>query len=146
MLGVSPRYEGYTSALGRTVVAGTASPEQSEFLDRGIEAYDRAAKEFRVNGPAKAVDRAARDYLTSVGLGQYHAYGVGHGIGFTECLEGKTATSASDYDLPAGISMMLDVGLFGVPKHFGARHENPHMIDHAGQTNVLTNLPMKVYN
>ncbi len=146
MLGVSPRYEGYTSALGRTVVAGTASPEQSEFLDRGIEAYDRAAKEFRVNGPAKAVDRAARDYLTSVGLGQYHAYGVGHGIGFTECLEGKTATSASDYDLPAGISMMLDVGLFGVPKHFGARHENPHMIDHEGQTKVLTNLPMKVYN
>jgi Xaa-Pro aminopeptidase len=145
MLGVSPRYEGYTSALGRTVVAGTASLEQSEFLDRGIEAYGRAAKEFRVNGPAKAVDGAARDYLTSVDLGQYHAYGVGHGIGFTECLEGKTATSASDYDLPAGIAMMLDVGLFGVPKHFGARHENPHLIDHEEKTEVLTDLPMKVY-
>jgi Xaa-Pro aminopeptidase len=145
MLGVSPRYEGYTSALGRTVVAGTASPEQSEFLDRGIEAYGRAAKEFRVNGPAKAVDGAARDYLTSVELGHYHAYGVGHGIGFTECLEGKTATSTSDYDLPAGMAMMLDVGLFGVPKHFGARHENPHLIDHQGKPKVLTDLPMKVY-
>jgi Xaa-Pro aminopeptidase len=145
MLGVSPRYEGYTSALGRTVVAGTASPEQREFLDRGIEAYDRAAKEFRADGPAKAIDGAAREYLTSAGLGRYHTYGVGHGIGFTECLEGKTATTASDYDLPAGIAMMLDVGLFGVPKHFGARHENPHMIDHEGRAKVLTDLPMKVY-
>jgi Xaa-Pro aminopeptidase len=145
MLGVSPRYEGYTSALGRTVVAGNASPEQREFLDRGIEAYDRAAKAFRVGNAARAVDGAAREYLTSVGLGRYHTYGVGHGIGFTECLEGKTATSASDYDLPAGVAMMLDVGLFGVPLHFGARHENPHMIDHDGQARVLTDLPMKVF-
>jgi|HubBroStandDraft_6_1064221.scaffolds.fasta_scaffold148676_3 Xaa-Pro aminopeptidase len=89
MLGVSPRYEGYTSALGRTVVAGRASTEQREFLDHGIEGYERAAKEFRVNGPAKAVDAAARRYLTSVGLGRYHTYGVGHGIGFTECLEAR---------------------------------------------------------
>jgi Xaa-Pro aminopeptidase len=145
MLGVSPRYEGYTSALGRTVVAGTPSPKQREFLDRGIEGYERAAKEFRLGGPAKLIDGAAREYLTSVGLGRYHTYGVGHGIGFTECLEGKTATSASDYDLPSGIAMMLDVGLFGVPKHFGARHENPHMIDHDGRATVLTDLPMKVY-
>ncbi len=145
MLGVAPRYEGYTSALGRTVVAGTASQEQCEFLDRGIEGYNRAAKEFKVSRPAKAVDLAAREYLTGVGLGQFHTYGVGHGIGFTECLEGKTATSVSDYDLPAGMAMMLDVGLFGVPKHFGARHENPHLIDHQGEAKVLTNLPMKVY-
>ena len=145
MLGVSPRYEGYTSALGRTVVAGQASTEQREFLDHGIEGYERAAQEFRVNAPAKAVDGAARAYLTSVGLGQYHTYGVGHGIGFTECLEGKTATSASDYQLPSGMAMMLDVGLFGVPNYFGARHENPHMIDHAGEAHVLTDLGMKVY-
>jgi len=145
MLGVSPRYEGYTSALGRTIVAGTASAEQREFLDRGIEGYDLAAKAFKAGQPARTVDAAARNYLTSVGLGRYHTYGVGHGIGFTECLEGKTATSSSDYDLPAGIAMMLDVGLFGVPKHFGARHENPHMLDHDGQAKLLSDLPMKVY-
>jgi len=145
MLGVSPRYEGYTSALGRTIVAGNASSDQADFLDRGIEAYERAARELKVNQPARAIDLAAREYLTSVGLGQFHAYGVGHGIGFTECLEGKTATSVSDYDLPAGVAMMLDVGLFGVPKHFGARHENPHLINHAGHAEILTDLPMKVY-
>ena len=43
------------------------------------------------------------------------------------------------------MAMMIDVGLFGVPKYFGARHENPHMIDHDGDAHVLTDLEMKVY-
>jgi Xaa-Pro aminopeptidase len=145
LLGVSPRYEGYTSALGRTVVAGRATDDQIEFLDRGIAAYELAAKKLIVGGPARSIDLAAREYLKNKDLGQYHAYGVGHGIGFTECLEGKTATSSSEYDLPAGIAIMVDVGLFGVPKYFGARHENPHLIDHDGKSECLTDLPMKVH-
>ena len=145
MLGVSPRYEGYTSAMGRTVVAGGASPEQAAFLDHGIRAHELAISQLIVGKPAHDVDLAARDYLNSVGLGQYHTYGVGHGIGFTECLEEKTATKSSDYDLPAGIAMMIDIGLFGHPLHYGARHEDPYLISHEGKTERLTDLPMKAY-
>ena len=83
---------------------------------------------------------------TSVGLGQYHTYGVGHGIGFTECLEGKTATQSSDYDLPTGVAMMIDVGIFGHPLFYGARHEDPFLISHDGKTERLSDLPMKVYS
>jgi Xaa-Pro aminopeptidase len=143
MLGASPRYEGYTSALGRTVVAGTSSAEQDEFLDRCAHAHELAVAELRVGGPAARVDLAARDYLGSVGLGQYHAYGVGHGIGLSECLEWKTATRVSDYDFPAGIAIMLDVGLAGHPAFYGGRHEDPFLIDHAGVTERLTDLPMR---
>ncbi len=109
MLGVSPRFEGYTSALGRTVVAGGATAEQAAFLDHGIHAHELAVTQLVAGTPARDVDLAARRYLNSVGLAQYHTYGVGHGIGFTECLEGKTATQLSDYDLPAGIAIMIDV-------------------------------------
>jgi Xaa-Pro aminopeptidase len=91
------------------------------------------------------VDLAARNYLGSVGLGHYHAYGVGHGIGLTECLEEKTATQVSDYSFPPGIAMMLDVGIFGHPIFFGARHEDPFLINHDGKTEKLTDLPMKAY-
>lgn len=145
MLGVSPRYEGYTSALGRTLVAGGANELQAQFLDHGIHAQALAGQQLRAGQPARDVDLAARTYLNSVDLGVYHAYGTGHGIGLTECLEEKTATQSSDYDLPAGIAMMLDVGLFGHPDFYGARHEDPYLIDHAGQTERLTTLPMKVY-
>jgi Xaa-Pro aminopeptidase len=146
MLGVSPRYEGYTSAMGRTVVAGNASADQAAFLDHGIRAHELAIAQLTAGKPAREVDLAARRYLGSVGLGQYHTYGVGHGIGFTECLEEKTATQSSDYDLPAGIAMMIDVGLFGHPRFFGARHEDPYLISHDGRTERLTDLPMKVYS
>jgi Xaa-Pro aminopeptidase len=145
MLGVSPRYEGYTSALGRTVVAGGATAEQAAFLDHGIHAHELAIGQLAAGRPAREVDLAARRYLTSVGLGQYHTYGVGHGIGFTECLEEKTATQSSAYNLPPGIAMMIDVGLFGHPLFYGARHEDPYLIAHDGKTERLTDLAMKVY-
>ena len=145
MLGVSPRFEGYTSALGRTIVAGGATAEQAAFLNHGIHAHELAITQLVAGRPARDVDLAARRYLTSVGLGQYHTYGVGHGIGFTECLEEKTATQSSDYDLPAGVAMMIDVGLFGHPLYYGARHEDPFLISHDGKTERLTDLPMKVY-
>ncbi len=146
MLGVSPRFEGYTSALGRTVIAGGATAEQAAFLDHGIHAHELAIAQLLVGKPAREVDLAARRYLGSVNLGQYHTYGVGHGIGFTECLEEKTATQSSDYDLPPGVAIMIDVGLFGHPVFHGARHEDPFLISHSGKTERLTNLPMKVYS
>ncbi len=146
MLGVSPRLEGYTSAMGRTVVAGGATPEQATFLDHGIHAHKLAIAQLAAGKPAREVDLAARRYLTSVDLGQYHTYGVGHGIGFTECLEGKTATQSSDYDLPKGVAIMIDVGLFGHPQFYGARHEDPFLISHDGKTERLTDLPMNVYS
>jgi Xaa-Pro dipeptidase len=146
MLGVSPRFEGYTSAVGRTVVAGGATPEQAAFLDQGIHAHELAVAKLEAGNPAREVDLAARHYLNGVGLGRYHTYGVGHGIGFTECLEGKTATQSSDYDLPKGIAMMIDVGLFGHSTFHGARHEDPFLISHDGKTERLSDLPMKVYS
>ena len=146
MLGVSPRFEGYTSALGRTVVAGGATAKQAAFLDHGIHAHELAITQLVAGKPAREVDLAARRYLNSVELGQYHTYGVGHGIGFTECLEGKTATQSSDYDLPTGVAIMVDVGLFGHPLFYGARHEDPFLISHHGKTERLSDLPMKVYS
>lgn len=145
MLGISPRYEGYTSALGRTVVAGEPSADQAEFLDHGIQAHHLAERALWCGAPARDVDLAARRYFEGVGLGRYHAYGVGHGIGLSECLEGKTATRLSDYTLPAGITIMIDVGLFGHPVHFGARHEDPFLITHHGVVEKLTDLPMNVF-
>ena len=84
MLGVSPRFEGYTSAMGRTVVAGRATTEQAAFLDHGIRAHELAITQLVAGRPAREVDLAARHYLNKVGLGRYHTYGVGHGIGFTD--------------------------------------------------------------
>jgi Xaa-Pro aminopeptidase len=72
-------------------------------------------------------------------------YGVGHGIGLSECLEEKTATAVSDYEIPTGISMMLDIGLFHHPTFHGSRHEDPYLVDQNGQVERLTDLPVAVF-
>jgi Xaa-Pro aminopeptidase len=146
MLGISPRIAGYTSALGRTVVAGGANADQLAFLEHGESALELAAAALRCGAPAREIDLAARRYLASVGLGEYHTYGVGHGIGFSECKELKTATAVSDYNVPPGITMMLDVGLFGHPLHQGLRHEDPFVITHSGDVERLTSLAVGVYS
>jgi Xaa-Pro aminopeptidase len=142
MLGVAPRYNGYTSASGRTVVAGAPSPAQLELLHHAEHALHLAAAELREGNEARNVDAVPRQYLREHGLGDFHMYGVGHGIGLTECQEWKTATSASEYLLPRGISMQLDIGLFNHPDLYGLRIEEPYVIAHDGRSEQLTDVPM----
>ncbi len=145
MLGISPRIAGYTSAIGRMVVAGGANADQRAFLEHGETALELAVAALHCGAPAREIDLAARRYLATVDLAQYHAYGVGHGIGLSECKELKTATAVSDYNVPPGITMMLDVGIFGHPVHHGLRHEEPFVITHSGDVERLSSLAVGVY-
>ena len=146
VLGTSARYEGLTSALGRTVVAGTAHPDQLELIEHARTAFELGAKKVIVGSPAREADLASRNYLKSVGLRQM--YNFGHGIGWTEVFEKGIASQHSDYNFPAGIAIQLDVGIVGVPfkslpaDSVGLRLEDPFIIDGEGQTERLTNLPL----
>lgn len=146
LVGACPRYAGYASTVGRTVVAGKPTAEQVRFIQAGARALELAAQHLVVGGPAREVDLAPRAFLEEQGLGAFHAYGVGHGIGFSECLELKTATRSSDYTLPPGISMSLDVGIFRNPSGFNGRFEDPYIIGHDGKTQRLTDLPVLMSN
>lgn len=142
LVGACPRFAGYASTVGRTVVAGEATREQRRFLEVGARALELAGENFVPGGEARLVDSVPRDFLTSEGLGEYHAYGVGHGIGFSECLEWRTATSVSDYVLPTGIAMSLDVGIFRNPSGLNGRFEDPYTIAHDGKVQRHTDLPV----
>lgn len=146
VIGVSARFEGYACGIGRTLVAGGANKKQTIFLEHGIKASELASKNVKFNSPAKYIDIVPREYLKNVGLGKYQYYSVGHGGGIHECLEKGGADQYSDYLLPKNIIMQVDVGLFGHPQFYGARHEDPYMINNNGETKKLTNLPMRVYH
>jgi len=102
-------------------------------LNHGIEAYERAANQFKLGNPARAVDGAAREYLTAVGLGAYHTYGVGHGIGFTECLEERPRLVQVIMTCPKGIAMMLDLSV-RVPEFWRQARESS-LINHEAEAN-----------
>ena len=74
-------YHSYCSDLTRTVVVGKASGRAREVYAAVLEAHDRA---IRTIGPGRsrfAIDAAARDLLTSRGLGEAFGHGTGHGLG-----------------------------------------------------------------
>ena len=74
-------YHSYCVDLTRTVVVGKASARAREVHAAVLEAHDRA---IHTVGPGRsrfAIDAAARDVLTSRGLGEAFGHGTGHGLG-----------------------------------------------------------------
>lgn len=75
-------------------------------------------------------------------------YNVGHGIGWTEVFEKGIVSQHSDYRFPAGIAVQMDIGMVGIPfkslppHRVGIRLEDPYLINHDGQTEHLTQLPL----
>lgn len=146
VLGCSARYDGLTSCLGRTVVAGTASASQRELIGHAVESHELAEEKLIYNAPAKEVDIAARKYLSKYNL--HPLYSITHGIGWTEAMEGKgVATQYSNWNFPKSISVMVDLGLFGESfqdisaEKLGLRIEDPYIINSKGETKRLTDLP-----
>jgi Xaa-Pro aminopeptidase len=145
LMNASARYNGYCSAIGRTLVAGGAGKEQVAFLDQGVRAYELAVARLRPGAPARDVDLAARDYLTAAGLGDYHTYSVGHGTGLTECQEAEPLGRHSDYPIPRAVAIMVDVGIFGHPVHHGFRFEDSFLIVASGAVERQTDIPLRLY-
>ncbi len=148
VLGTSARYQGLTSALGRTVVAGGPNQDQAELIGHAARAHELAVENLACGRPARDADLASRNYLRSVGLASM--YNVGHGIGWTEVFEKGIASQHSTYDFPASIAIQIDVGIVGLAykslpaDRVGLRLEDPYLIDAEGNTERLTTLPLVV--
>ncbi len=150
VLGASARFQGMTSCLGRTVVAGKGNDAQYEFLEHGTKAYEYAVKEFGYEKPAKNVDIAARKYLSTYKLDPM--YSVVHNIGWTEAMEGcGAATQYSTYNFQKNITVMVDVGIFYRPfksieaQNLGFRMEDPFLINDAGKVEKMTDMAPRAW-
>jgi Xaa-Pro aminopeptidase len=150
---ISPgaRIDGLNSTLGRTVIAGgKPTSEQLEFLEICTHAYELAIPQLRSGQVAKHVDLASRNYLQQHGLVPF--YSNVHNIGWTECMEGYGgANSTSDFLFPAGVSLMVDVGVFWQgfknlnPVSTGFRLEDAFILDHNGNTERITDFPIRAW-
>lgn len=136
LLGTGARYEGYCSAAGRNVVVGEATKEQMKYIRIGEEAQKLAVEKLAPGARASEVDRAAREYIKEEGLGDYHLYSIAHGIGITECFEGPYCTPHTELILEEGMTLCVDVGIFGDPQYGGLRVEDGFVITKDGYRNL----------
>ncbi len=145
-------YDSYCVDLTRTVAVGRAGDRAREVHAAVLEAHDRA---IRTVGPGRsrfAIDAAARDWLTTCGLGQAFGHGTGHGLGIdihedpriTRHSGAAADAEAKDDDdaVAPGMVFTIEPGAY-LPGWGGVRIEDDVLVTEHGVellTNVTTDL------
>ncbi len=119
--------EGYISDITRTYIFGEANAEQSRIWEIEKESQRRAFEAAQIGKPCAEVDKAARDYLASVGFGPtYQLPGLphrtGHGIGL-DIHEWPYLVLSDKTPLAEGMCFSNEP-MICVPDKFGIRHED----------------------
>jgi Xaa-Pro aminopeptidase len=133
-------YDSYCVDLTRTVSVGRASTRAREVYEAVRRAHDRAIEAVRPGESRFAVDAAARDELTSRGLGEAFGHGTGHGLGIEVHEDPRVSRRRPDDPvedpLAAGMVFTIEPGAY-IPGWGGVRIEDDVMVTETG-VDVLT--------
>jgi Xaa-Pro aminopeptidase len=134
--------DGYCTDLTRTVVVGRPAAREHRLIALVAEAQHAAFTAVVPDGPPEAVDRAARDVLTRVGMGDALTHGTGHGLGL-EVHEAPRITRArpghAEPPLAPGMVLTLEPGAY-FPGWGGVRIEDDVLVTPDG-AEWLTDVP-----
>lgn len=135
------RYQGYNSDMTRTVFVGRAPDDLREVYEAVSEAQRRALALVRPGAECRAVDAAARDYLTGLGYGPYFGHSLGHGVGIDVHELPVLSWTAEDH-LRTGDVVTVEPGVY-VPGLGGVRIEDMALVTKDGCRN-LTRSPKEL--
>jgi len=113
---------GYNSDSTRTYVVGEPDPAAAESIAVLVEAQQAAVDAVRPGATASDVDAAARNVLTSAGLGDAFLHRTGHGIGVSVHEEPYIAPG-NDLVLREGMAFSIEPGIYFAGE-WGARIED----------------------
>jgi Xaa-Pro aminopeptidase len=134
-------HDSYCVDLTRTVSVGRAGERVREVYAAVLEAHDRAIRTVKSGQSRFAVDAAARDWLTTCGLGEAFGHGTGHGLGL-DVHEGPRITRPTSGDedetLTPGMVFTIEPGAY-LPGWGGVRIEDDVLVTEHG-VDVLTSV------
>jgi Xaa-Pro aminopeptidase len=145
-------YRSYCVDLTRTVAVGRASSRAREVHAAVLEAHDRAIQAVAPGRSRYAIDAAARDSLTSRGLGEAFGHGTGHGLGIEihedpritrrtgEATAGSAGSESNEADdaVAPGMVFTIEPGAY-LPGWGGVRIEDDVLVTEHG-VEVLTSV------
>lgn len=140
-------YDSYCVDLTRTVVVGPSSPRAREVHAAVREAHDRAIAAVAPGQSRFAIDAAARDWLTGVGMGAAFGHGTGHGLGIEVHEEPRISKRSPNVDssreaVAPGMVFTIEPGAY-FPGWGGVRIEDDVLVTATGVellTQVTTEL------
>lgn len=132
---------GYNSDMTRTVAVSGASNEMEKVYNTVLQAQLLAISAIRNGVPCKEVDKAARDYIYSLGYEGYFGHGTGHCIGVD--IHERPRCSATDKNvLKTNMVTSVEPGIY-IPNKFGVRIEDLVVVTDDGCVN-LTKSPKEL--
>lgn len=129
---------GYASDLTRCFFHNKIPARFAKIYKIVLEAQNRAIKKSRVGVAAKAVDAAARDYITKAGYGRRFGHSTGHGLGMN-VHEGPWISAGSTHILKKNMVFTVEPGIY-LPGFGGVRIEDDVLVTAKGPV-VLSTTP-----
>ncbi len=130
-VGLSARYEGYASTMGRPVVMGKANDEQIKMINAALTVQKAILSTAKEGVPAKKISEVHYETLKNLGCDKYILYGPCHGTGLMEG-EYPWIESNSTYDLKKGMTFCTCLYLGDDENEVGIRVEDGFMITKNG--------------
>jgi len=132
MFSVSPRYLGYASSVGDTVVVGgNETAAQKRLFSDMAHAFEIVRAQLVPGRTGKQMDAPVRKFFLNRGYAPYMLVPYIHTVGLYEA-EGPFFGPRSDVVLQPNMTVCVDISLFGMPDLHGARYETGFVITEAG--------------
>ncbi|MGE0451611.1 MAG: M24 family metallopeptidase [Vicinamibacterales bacterium] len=140
-------YDSYCVDLTRTVAVGSASSRARDVYEAVREAHDRAVAAVAPGQSRFAIDAAARDWLTTAGMGAAFGHGTGHGLGLEVHEAPRITRLAPDVDpsmeaVTPGMVFTIEPGAY-FPGWGGVRIEDDVLVTDTG-VELLTTAPTEL--
>ncbi|MBQ3291457.1 MAG: aminopeptidase P family protein [Mogibacterium sp.] len=139
ILDIGGMWNHYASDMTRTVFIGTASERQKEIYNIVLEANKRGIAAAKPGNKMSDVDKAARDYITEMGFGEYFTHRTGHSIGLEDHETGDVSL-VNDEIIQPGQCFSIEPGIYLKDEGIGVRIEDIVLITEDG-CEVLNNYP-----
>jgi Xaa-Pro aminopeptidase len=132
MLGIAPRCKGYSGVFGDTLpVSGRFTPAQSECLKHLKEVMYLTREQLIPGKKGREIDAPGRAYFEKKGYMKYLVCPFAHTIGLMEAEAPFFGPNSND-ELVPGMTVCVDVSLFGHPDLNGLRIETGYEITENG--------------
>ena len=136
-------YDSYCVDLTRTVAIGRSSDLMRDVYEAVRDAHDRAIALVAPGVSRFAIDAAARECLTSWGLGEAFGHGTGHGLGIEvhedPRIGRRRVTDVTDDPVRPGMVFTIEPGAY-LPGWGGVRIEDDVLVTTEG-VEALTDVP-----
>jgi Xaa-Pro aminopeptidase len=144
LVDLTPQIDGYCANLARSFVVGEPDARQAELIATYREIVAAVRSEMRPGVTTAQLDEKAHAVCVAHGFGEYHVYGIGHGIGlrFEEPPAPTIIPPHRSLPLQEGMTVTIGHTILAIPGFGGVRFEDVYRVGATGPE-ILFDYPIE---